>query len=444
MRVLKFGGSSLGDADCIGRAARLVAASSRRGPSVVVASAMGGVTDSLVEAARRSEIGDAEAHVTLAASLRRRHEAVLRALPAPAEVRHGVAAEMEQIIEAAAALCRVGAARRELTPSSLDALLSAGEGLSTRLVGCALWPSGVVVEATGLVVTDGAFGRAAPLMPETRERVRARLLPLTAEGFVPVVAGFVGATERGETTTLGRGGSDYTATILGAALDATEITVWTDVDGVLSADPRLVPEAGVLPEISHGEAAELVRFGVKRFHPQTFRPLAGRATPVRVRNSFAPGREGTTITGSGGRSDGAVKVVVAVNDFRLISAADGAHLSSSSLPNEIRFAAETLLPEFASRGATYSVSLISVVGEGVWETPGMAARMTDALRRHDISVIALARGPSGHSISVAVEPREVGRAAAAIHRELGLRRRDHEGAGAREAGVAGAGGVDFA
>ena len=387
---MKFGGSSLGDADCLKRAARLVDAAVQQGPSVVVASAMSGVTDLLIEAARRSEAGDEEVHNTLAASLARQHEAVLRALPVAENVRQKIAAEVEQVIAKASALCRGVAVLRELTPSTLDVISSAGERLSSRLVCCALGPRGVVVEATELIVTDDSFGQAKPLMAETRERVRSRLKPLMEEGFIPVVAGFTGATAQEGTTTLGRGGSDYTATILGAALDAAEIIVWTDVDGVLSADPRLVPEAGTLREISHREAAELARFGAKGFHPQTFGPLADTETPIWIRNSFAPERAGTKITNSGGRVNGGVKAVVVVN------------------------------PHPVGLAVGREVALVSVVGEGVQETPGITESVCGALQRHNVNVIALVQNHSKYSISLAVEPDDVRKAAAAIHREFSL------------------------
>ena len=447
VRVLKFGGSSLGNADCLRRAAGLVAAAVRQGPAVVVASAMSGVTDRLIEVARRSEAGDEEVHDTLA-SLGQQHQAVLRALPVAENVQRRIAAEVEQVIAKVSALCRDVAASRELTAPVLDVISSAGERLSSRLVCCALGPRGIVIEATALIVTDDAFGQAAPLMAETRERVRSRLIPLMEKGLIPVVAGFTGATPQQRTTTLGRGGSDYTATILGAALNAAEIIIWTDVDGVLSADPRLVPEAGALREISHREAAELARFGAKGFHPQTFGPLADRETPIWIRNSFAPERTGTRIRGSDGRASG-VKAVVVVNDLRLVASnhkvavaqetawceaavlakarADGI-LISRSLPNEIRFVVEIMNPELMSNALPLrpvgvavdrEVALVSVVGEGVRETPG-TDRIFSTLRRHDVNIIALVQEPSEHSISLAVEPGEVRKAAAALHRELGL------------------------
>ena len=415
---MKFGGSSLGNAECLRRAARLVDAAVRQGPSVVVASAMSGVTDRLIEVARRSETGDEEVHDILA-SLGQQHEAVLRALPAAENVQRRIAAEVDQVIAKVSVLCRHVAASRELTAPVLDVIASAGERLSSRLVCCALGPRGIVIEATALIVTDDAFGKAAPLMAETRERVRSQLIPLMEKGLIPVVAGFTGATAQQRTTTLGRGGSDYTATILGAALNATEIIIWTDVDGVLSADPRLVPEAGALREISHREAAELARFGAKGFHPQTFGPLADRETPIWIRNSFAPERTGTRIMGSNGRGSG-VKAVVVVNNLRLVAANNH---KVAVAPNEIRFVVEIMNPELMSNAVEVpvdrEVALVSVVGEGVRETPG-TERIFSTLRRHDVNIIALVQEPSEHSISLAVEPGEVKRAAAALHRELGL------------------------
>src|SRR5919202_4507728 len=230
LRVMKFGGTSVGDASRIRAAAEITASAAKRGEVLAVVSAMSGVTNRLVEA--------------------------------------------EQIIKDAATLCQGTAMLRELTPRALDAISSVGERLSARLMAAALEETGVraeAVEATEVVVTDDEHGQAEPLMDETRARASERLLPLLAGGVVPVVTGFIGATRGGTLTTLGRGGSDYSATILGAALGASEIIIWTDVPGVMTADPRLVREARTIHDISYAEAAELAYFGAKVLHPKTLR-----------------------------------------------------------------------------------------------------------------------------------------------------------------------------
>jgi len=235
LQVMKFGGTSVGNAECIQRAAEIVARAARAAPVVAVVSAMGGVTNRLIEAAHASATGDVNAAGSLVESLKHQHDAATEILIADADQRAQLGAELHQIIEEVSSLCRGTALLRELTPRTLDAISSTGERLSARLLATALRQLGVnsvAVEATDLIVTDNHSGRAEPLMAETRQRASAKLAPLLADGAVPVVTGFIGATVDGKLTTLGRGGSDYSATILGAALDAKEIIIWTDVDGV--------------------------------------------------------------------------------------------------------------------------------------------------------------------------------------------------------------------
>ena len=220
------------------------------------------------------------------------HEAALATLIRSGDRRAEVAATMERIFNEGCRLCEGTSLLRELTPRALDAISSLGERLSAPLVAGAISDLGrrsEAVEATELIVTDAYHGGAEPLMDLTRERAQSRLNAILDDGIVPVVTGFIGATQQGVLTTLGRGGSDYSATILGGALDADEIIIWTDVDGVLTADPRLVPDARTIPEISYREAAELAYFGAKVLHPKTLRAVMRAGIPVWIRNSFEPG-----------------------------------------------------------------------------------------------------------------------------------------------------------
>src|SRR5436305_488539 len=322
LKVMKFGGTSVGDAERIRGAAEIVAGAARRGKVLAVVSAMSGVTNRLIAAARASAGGDARAGEELREALREQHAAAIEALISDEAARARLTAEAEQIVKDAATLCRGTAMLRELTPRALDSISSAGERLSARLMAGALEELGqraAAVEATEVIVTDDEHGRAEPLMEETRVRASGRLLPLLAEGVVPVVTGFIGATRAGTLTTLGRGGSDYSATILGAALDAAEIIIWTDVDGVMTADPRLVADARTINEISYAEAAELAYFGAKVLHPKTLRPVAEASVPVWIRNSFEPGRGGTKITPGGRPSSSGVKAITAIPDVSLIT-----------------------------------------------------------------------------------------------------------------------------
>src|SRR5246127_3590206 len=244
--VMKFGGTSVGDASCIARTAQICATAAREDSVVVVVSAMSGVTNRLIEAATFSEAGEGEKSSEHLAAIRRQHEIALDALIADAATRKKLAQRMEDILGEATRLCEGTALLRELTPRTLDLVSSLGERLSAPMVAAAISALGTPsepIEATELIVTDGFYGGAEPIIDLTRQRCEARLRPLLQKGVVPVITGFIGASQDGALTTLGRGGSDYSATILSAALLADEAIIWTDVDGVLTAGPRIVPEA---------------------------------------------------------------------------------------------------------------------------------------------------------------------------------------------------------
>ena len=464
LQVMKFGGTSVGNAKCIQRAAEIIAAATNDGGVVAVVSAMSGVTNRLIEAAHHSETGDATAADELGNILRKQHSEAIAALVSDDGKRAHLTGETERVVEEVTSLCRGTALLRELTPRALDGISSAGERLSARLLASALSElgvPGVAVEATEIIITDGAYGQAEPLMDATRACVSARLLPLITEGAVPVVTGFIGATTSGMLTTLGRGGSDYSATILGAALNATEVIIWTDVDGVLTADPHLVAEARTLREISYNEAAELAYFGAKVLHPKTLRPVAEAGIPVWIRNSFAPQQQGTKITESGHPTARGVKAITAISDVSLITvggrgivglpgvaaktftAAANAQanvllISQSSSGNDICFIVNTtdaartvekLRQAFAFDLAHQQVehitvnsdiAIVAVVGDRMRGLPGIAGRTFSALGRRGINIIAIAQGSSEYNVSFVVETGLMGEAVQTLHREFGL------------------------
>ena len=467
LQVMKFGGTSVGNAECIRRAADIIARAAGEGPVVAVVSAMGGVTNRLIEAAQASAAGDMDAAGNLAETLREQHQGAIEILIGDGDKRAQLAAELREIIDEVTSLCRGTALLRELTPRTLDAISSAGERLSARLLASALRELGlnsVAVEATELIVTDNHSGHAEPLMAETRERATARLAPLLAERSVPVVTGFIGATVDGKLTTLGRGGSDYSATILGAALDAKEIIIWTDVDGVLTADPRLVPEARTLQEISYNEAAELAYFGAKVLHPKTLRPVSEAGIPVWIRNSFLPERNGTKITTTGHPTRRGVKAITAMSNVTLITvggrgivglpgvagktftAAASAQanvllISQSSSGNDIcfiidsgdadrtvaqlrqAFAFDLAHNEVEHINVNAGIAIVAVVGERMRGTPGIAGRTFSALGRRGINIIAIAQGSSEYNVSLVIEAAQMREVVQALHSEFGLERR---------------------
>jgi bifunctional aspartokinase / homoserine dehydrogenase 1 len=309
LRVMKFGGTSVADASAIGKVADIVRAAVCESHVVVVVSAMSGVTSKLVEAAVQSEAGNYRGVSVLLEELRTRHAATANALIHSAEKQQRIERKMRQLFASVGNLCQQVVLRGELTPHANDSLIGLGERLSILLVAAALTEQEVAseaIEATELIVTDASHGAAEPLMDLTRERCEARLRPLLLRNIVPVVTGFIGATVDGVPTTLGRNSSDYSGTILGAALDADGVILWTDVDGILTADPRVVANARPILEMSYREACALAELGAKVLHPKTLRPLMQSGIPLSIRNTFAPDRPGTKITpagpGSGTRS----------------------------------------------------------------------------------------------------------------------------------------------
>ena len=464
LQVMKFGGTSVGDASCIRRSAEIVVNASRQHSVAVVVSAMSGVTNRLIDAAHQAKRGDREAGKSLAEALHRQHFEAIAALISQEKSRSRVQSRVEEILAEGSRLYEGTALLRELTLRTLDSISSLGERLCAPVFSAALCELGIessAVEATELIVTDSFHGGAEPQADATRQLSQERIGPLLSTGQVPVVTGFIGATADGVLTTLGRGGSDYSATILGAALDAGEIIIWTDVEGVLTADPRLVSEARTIPEISYREAAELAYFGAKVLHPKTLRPVLPASIPVWIRNSFAPEKPGTKITQHGRSIGGGVKALTAIRDVALISVggpgivgvpdvvgrtfsttaqlrAEVLLISQSSSQNDICFIVakahsqgtlEALRREFAQDLAHQvvdhitmdpNIAIVAVVGENMRGTPGVAGRTFHALGREGVNIIAIAQGSSETNISFVVSDDSVKLALLATHREFGL------------------------
>jgi aspartate kinase len=319
MVVQKFGGTSVADADAIRRLVEIARAARQRGsrgPAIVV-SALSGVTDALLGLAGAGAAGRADALAGVA-PLRERHFAVAAALVSDDTA---LCAELAQQFEQVEAIVTALGALRETSPRTLDAMAAIGELLSSRLVAAALARAGLPaewVDARRAIVTSDDHTRAVPLGPETAAAVQATAGAVIARGGVPVLGGFVGATPDGHTTTLGRGGSDYSAALVGAALAADEIQIWTDVDGMLTADPRIVGNPRLVPRLSFAEAAELAYFGAKVLHPSTILPAVQRDIPVRILNSRRPDGEGTLITKDGSAEGAPVAALAAKRDVTAI------------------------------------------------------------------------------------------------------------------------------
>jgi aspartate kinase len=296
MIVMKFGGTSVKDVAAV---QRLVGTVKREGrPRAVVVSALSKVTDALIETGRLAEAGDANAARESVRALHRRHVDMAELVSEPNR-RAELVAALDALFAELEAIVRALAVVEEVSPRSADTIVAFGELASSRIVAAALEDASVAarfVDARQVLVTDASHGAAQPNRAASDERLRSLVRPLLDAGLVPVLGGFIGATAHGLTTTLGRGGSDYSAALFGAGLAAEEIQIWTDVDGMLTADPRVVASPRVVPRLSFDEASELAYFGAKVLHPSTILPAVGLGIPVRILNSHRPEATGTLIT----------------------------------------------------------------------------------------------------------------------------------------------------
>jgi aspartokinase/homoserine dehydrogenase 1 len=464
LRVMKFGGTSVGDASCIKKVVEIIRAARLEGDVLVVVSAMSGVTNKLLEAAAHSKAGNGNAVAMIFEELRFKHDAAVSALFSSISERLRIGQIMQELFEECDYHCQKTMRLRELTPRARDLISSLGERISAPLIAAALAEAGVsseAIDATELVVTDSCYGAAEPLMDLTRERSEARLQRLLQRGIVPVVTGFIGATAEGVLTTLGRGGSDYSATILGAVLDAGEIIIWTDVDGLLTADPRLVPGTSTIPEISYQEAAELAHFGAKVLHPKTLRAVMQSGIPVWIRNTFAPERRGTKITPMGPHAGGGVRAVTAISDVALITLGgpgivaaphilDKVHAIAATIGDDLllisqspsqdnvslvvssalaKRTVEALRDEFRQHLAQAqvdhitvypAVAMVTMVGQIMQSRSELVGRAFDALDQEKVKVIAIARGSSERNISYVVAQKDAEAALITTHREFRL------------------------
>ncbi len=454
--VLKFGGTSVATREALEGVVRIV--SGCGGERIVVVSATAGTTDALHDAAESARGGDGDRAEEVLRDLERRHLRLADELG----VRDAVRDEIARITARAVSLLRSVAILHECTARTLDAVVAYGERASTPLVAALLRAGGARAEALsteGVLVTDDAFGHASPLMPPTREAARRELAPRLAKGDVLVLTGYIASTADGVTTTLGRGGSDYSAAVLAAALDADELRIYTDVSGVMSADPRIVKDAAPLRTISYAEAAELAYFGAKVIHPRTVLPAIEARIPVRILNTFAPADPGTTIVAEALFDGIVVKATTSLGGLGLITV-QGAGMSGvpgfaarvfdttaaekvsvlmisqSSSENSIclvvpadateplrgalerMFSLELQRHDVERVTVESPVAIVAAVGEGMRGTPGVAARVFGALGRAKVNVVAIAQGSSELNISLVVQEAQRDAAVRAIHDEF--------------------------
>jgi aspartokinase/homoserine dehydrogenase 1 len=459
--VMKFGGTSVGTEAAMRQAAQIVAESARDWPRlVVVTSALAGVTDLLIQSAKSAARGDLACSREAAVQMGQRHLDLVRALVSDSARSAQLATEVTGLLADFSSLCQAMAVLGEATPRALDAVASLGERLSVRILAAAVEEAGVAaqaVEATRLIVTDAAFTNALPDMPVTERRVRAELEPLLAQHTVPVVTGFIGATPDGLVTTLGRGGSDFTASILGVALCADEVWIWTDVDGVMTADPRLVPAARTLPVLSYREVAEMAHFGAKVLQPRSIYPVIEAGIPVRVCNTFNPSHPGTRLVADKDcNGHGTIKAMAALRGLKLVTLSGRGMLGVPGVAGRIFSAAATtgisvpliiestseqsicfaapaeavgdvlqalhrdLRQEFERRDidqadSSEEIDIITIVCPGLRGTPGIAGRIFSQLGAAGINVLAISYGASDVSINLVVSAADTRPALETLH-----------------------------
>ena len=463
--VMKFGGTSVGSVAALENVVHIVEKTRRQGDEVVVVvSAMSGVTNLLLDGARKAELGDTGPAKESYQEMLRRHTEVLETMLPANNNRQEVLAKISALLGEFDALCNSICVLGELTPRALDVIGGMGERMNVFQVAAILQERGiesVPVESTELIVTDERHGAASPLMQPTSAKTQALLSPLLAGGKVPVVTGFIGATQNGRITTLGRGGSDYSATILGRALGADEVWIWTDVNGVMTTDPRIVPNARTIPHLSYSEVGEMAYFGAKVLHPQSIRPVKQAAIPVRILNTFEPDNPGTLVTKDADGTGRTIKAITLIKDLSMVILEGAGMLgvpgvaartfgsvartgtsvlmiSQSSSEQSICFVVPTaevkqavsaLKEEMARELDRHDIEsiwvqeeivIVAVVGAGMKGTPGIASQVFGALGREEINVIAIAQGSSEYNISIVIAQEDAERAVRCLHAEARL------------------------
>lgn len=454
MIVMKFGGTSVDGVERIRGLKHIIDKFNEE--KIIVASAMSGITDSLLRAGRLSQLGD-KGYLKEYLSIKDKHESVMK------ELFNENLPNVERLLEELLNILKSIEVLGELTPRALDAIVSFGERMVVRIISEYLSKNGInsaFVDANTFLITTDDFGNALPIYSEIEKRTLF-LKDLLSKNITPVVTGFIGSTLDGRITTLGRGGSDFTATILGKVLNAREVWIWTDVDGVMTADPRVVKDAKPITYISYIEASELSYYGAKVLHPKTLLPVMEKNIPVRIKNTFNPDFPGTVIVKKIRKDKNVVKSITYINNLTLVSVNgrgmlgvpgisarvfESARKSKTNIlmisqasseqniclvvkSDEANSFVDRLRKEFEreiERGEIEDilidkgVSIISVVGAGMKGTPGIAGKVFSILGGHGINIIAIAQGSSEYNISFVVRETEVKDAVNMLHTELGL------------------------
>jgi len=458
--TMKFGGTSVGSPEAIRQTANIIKASlADNNRVIVVLSAMSGVTDLLLKSAHAAIDSDKWTYMSINETIREKHEEVVNMLIDPGEEREAILKTISDLLDQQLELCEAINILNEATPRILDAILSFGERLSCRVIAAILQVDSINAKAydsSNFIVTNRNYQNAEPIWSETETHIHNKLLPEIENGITPIITGFIGSTPDGTITTLGRGGSDFSAAIFAANTDSNELIIWTDVDGVMTADPRLDKRARVLPYVSYQEVGELAFYGAKVLHPKTVQPIINRDIPMRVRNTFNPSHEGTLIGAEMAPSKTIIKAVTSINNVSMLTVSGkgmlgvpgivgrtfiatanaGASIlmiSQSSSEQSFCFtvidqkadtvknavekelAREIHQQDVDSVEVLSDIVIITVVGAGMRGTPGVAGRVFTVMGNSRLNVLAIAQGSSECSISFIVKEEDLKKAVVILH-----------------------------
>lgn len=460
MITMKFGGTSVGNAEAIEQVATIVEAQLETDSQVaIVVSAMGGVTNLLIQSVDKAIQSDKWGYLSISNDIRDKHEDAIHQLIQAGALRESVLADINALLDKHVQLCEAVNIIGEATPRIKDSIVSFGERLSSRLVSAVLRERGVnaqAFDAGQFLITNDIHQDADPLWDISEKNIRDNLKPIIESGVVPIITGFIGSTAEGRVTTLGRGGSDFSAAVFAAYLDSDELIIWTDVDGVMTTDPRLDERAQVLPYISYTEVGELAYYGAKVLHPKTVQPIIAKEIPLRVRNTFNPSHQGTLIGAEAKTSNTIIKAVTAIRKVSMLTvsgkgmlgvpgiagrtfhatAQAGASIlmisqssseqsfcftvvddQSESVKNSVE---QELASEIAHRDVDgvdvlADVVIITVIGAGMRDKPGVAGSVFTRMGDNNVNVLAIAQGSSECSISFVVAEKDLDLAVLRLH-----------------------------
>lgn len=460
MITMKFGGTSVGSPEAITQAVNIIEKELAKGhPVAVIVSAMSGVTNLLIQSVEKAIEGDKWGYLSISQEIRDKHEEAINQLFRPSHLRESILHRINALVDKHAELCEAINILGEATPRIKDSIVSFGERLSSRLIAAVLQERGIngqAFDAGQFLITNDIYQDADPIWDATQERIEKNLKPLVENGVTPILTGFVGATPDGIITTLGRGGSDFSAAIFAAYLDSDELIIWTDVDGVMTTDPRIDKRAQVIPYVSYVEVGELAYYGAKVLHPKTVQPIISKEIPLRVRNTFNPEHPGTLIGAESRASDGIIKAVTAIRNVSLLTvsgkgmlgvpgivgrtflatAKAGASIlmiSQSSSEQSFCFTVvdsqaeavrETVEDELTSEIAHRDVDsvdilsdivIITAVGAGMKHKFGVAGQVFTTMGENGVNVLAIAQGSSECSISFIIAEADLKTAVIKLH-----------------------------